>query len=125
MLADLSGYFSARADVTAAWLYGSEARGEAGPSSDVDVAVLFRETPPSTLASPVFAVEGDLERRIGRTVHVVAANTSPCDLVHRVLRDGILVADTDRSARVRFEVRMRNEYFDMEPVRRRFRHPAP
>src|SRR5512139_2556302 len=32
----------ARHDVVLAYLYGSQARGEAGPLSDVDVAVLFR-----------------------------------------------------------------------------------
>ena len=48
---------------------------------------------------------------------LVVLNEAPCDLVHRVLRDGRL----DRAARVRFEVRSRNEYFDMDPVRRAYR----
>jgi hypothetical protein len=38
-----------------------------------------------------------------------------------VLRDGILVCDRNVPARIRFEVRLRNEYFDMEPVRRLYR----
>jgi len=43
------------------------------------------------------------------------------DLVHRVLRDSLLLAERDRSARIRFEVRSRNEYFDLLPFLRRYR----
>jgi hypothetical protein len=35
--------------------------------------------------------------------------------VHRGLRDGCLQLERDASARVRFEVRVRNEYFDLKP----------
>ncbi len=121
----LRGYFAGRGGVAAAWLFGSVARDRHGPRSDVDVGVLFTEAPPSTLASPVFVVAADLEALLGARVQVVAMNAAPCDLVHRVLSDGVLVAEGDRSARIRFEVRARNEYFDMEPVRRRYRSPAP
>jgi len=40
-----------------------------------------------------------------------------------VLRDGRLVVDRDRSARIAFEVRTRNEAFDLEPILRRYRAP--
>jgi len=52
---------------------------------------------------------------------VVVLNDAPADLVHRVLRDGVLVLETDRSARIRFEVAKRNEYFDLLPILRRYR----
>jgi predicted nucleotidyltransferase len=110
----------------AVYLFGSVARGEAGPASDVDVAVLFASDPPATLDAPQFAMEAELERLLGREVQVVALNRASPDLVHRVLRDGRLVLDRDRSARIRFEVRSRNEYFDMALVRRLYRrYPGP
>jgi hypothetical protein len=37
-------------------------------------------------------------------VQVVVLHAAPTDLVHRVLRDGILVLENDASRRVRFEV---------------------
>jgi len=43
-------------------------------------------------------------------------NDAPPDLVHRVLRDGRLVLESDRTARVRFEVSARNAYFDVLPT---------
>jgi predicted nucleotidyltransferase len=109
----------------AVYLFGSVARGEAGPDSDVDVGVLFETAPPATLDAPQFVLEAELERLLGRRVQVVALNRSASDLVHRVLRDGRLVLDCDRAARIRFEVRSRNEYFDMAPIRRLYRrYPA-
>ncbi len=54
----------------------------------------------------------------GRPVQVVVMKEAPVDLVHRVMRDGILVCERDRTARVRFEVRSRNEYFDLVPYLR-------
>ena len=86
-----------------------------------DVAVLFERDPPRTLDG----LHGDLalalEARLGRAVDLVILNHAPVDLVYRVLRDGILVCDANRSARVRFEVRTRNEYFDLEPYLREYR----
>lgn len=108
------------------YLFGSVARGEARTDSDVDVGVLFEQDPPATLDAPQFAVEAELERRLGRAVQVVALNRASSDLVHRVLRDGRLVLDRDPAARIRFEVRSRNEYFDMAPIRGRYRrYPSP
>jgi predicted nucleotidyltransferase len=110
----------------AVYLFGSVARGDAGPASDVDVGVLFAGEPPATLDAPQFQTETALERLLGRAVQVVALNRASADLVHRVLRDGHLVLDRDRAARIRFEVRSRNEYFDMAPIRRQYRgYPAP
>jgi predicted nucleotidyltransferase len=110
----------------AVYLFGSVARGDAGPDSDVDVGILFAVEPPATLDAPQFVIEAELERLLGRPVQVVALNRASTDLVHRVLRDGRLVLDRDRSARIRFEVRSRNQYFDMAPIRRLYRrYPAP
>ena len=110
-------------EVVAAYLFGSQARGTAGPRSDVDLGVLFREPPPAGLES--FRLESELELALRRPVQVVILNRAPADLVHRVLRDGQILLDRDRSARIRFEVRSRNEYFDLEPVRQRYRRAPP
>ena len=43
-------------DLLAAYLFGSEARGTAGPHSDIDLGVLLRESPPRTLLDQPFAL---------------------------------------------------------------------
>ena len=110
----------------AVYLFGSVARGDAGPDSDVDVGVLFSVEPAPTLEAPQFSLEAEIERALRRPVQVVALNRASADLVHRVLRDGKLILDRDPAARIRFEVQRRNEYFDLAPLRRLYRRfPAP
>ncbi len=108
-----------------AWVFGSVARGEARLDSDIDVAVLLGAPPPATLAGIGLALEGRLEDRLGRPVDLVVVDRAPVDLVHRIMRDGVLLYDHDPSARIRFEVRARNEYFDLLPYLREYRRFAP
>jgi predicted nucleotidyltransferase len=107
--------------ISAAWIFGSVARGTAGSGSDVDVAVLRGSPTPKTFDDPVFELGDRIARVLGRDVQVVELEGAPADLVHRVLRDGILVLDRDRSRRIAFEVAARNRYFDMAPIWRRYR----
>ena len=111
--------------VVCAYLFGSVARGEARPQSDIDVAVLFEKPPAPRLDAGPLDLEGALERALCRPVQLVVLNRAPADLVHRVLRDGRVVLDRDRAARIRFEVDKRNEYFDLEPIRRLYRGLRP
>jgi hypothetical protein len=46
---------------------------------------------------------------------------APVDLIHRILREGRLLAERDTRERVRFEVQARNQYFDLLPHLHRYR----
>ena len=111
-------------ELACAYLFGSFARGEEKPGSDLDLAILYRETPPATLAGLGLDLADALSSRLRLPVDVVVLNRASPDLVHRVLRDGILVLETDRAARVRFEVKKRSEYFDVLPYLREYRRHA-
>ena len=111
----------APAGVVAIYLFGSVARRQAGPASDVDLAVLYEVTPPSTLAGMGFDLMAELELVLGRSIDLVVLNRASADLIHRVLRDGLLVVEGDHRRRIEFEIKARNEYFDLEPIRRRYR----
>lgn len=119
----LRHYFEGRTDVVAAYLFGSVARGEARPSSDVDVGLVLHAGKPKTVDAygKVIDVQGDLEAALGCSVDVVPMNEAPPDLLHRILRDGICVHDSDTPARVEFELQARNEYFDLLPILQRYR----
>ena len=120
--------FLARGDhgVVAAYLFGSIARGTPRPGSDVDIAVLYGGEPSTSLAGLLLDLETELERVLSAPVQVVVLNRAPVDLIHRVLRDGLLLVDRDRAARIRFEVKARNEFFDLQPILARYRAgPVP
>jgi predicted nucleotidyltransferase len=106
--------------IAAAYLFGSVARGTARPGSDVDVGVLYEIDPPKTLEAR-FGLESDLELALHVPVQVVVLNDAPVDLIVRVLRDGKLIVERDRPCRVRFEVRSRNEFWDLEPYLKLYR----
>jgi predicted nucleotidyltransferase len=125
--AKLREFFGACADAeefAAAYLFGSWARGSARPDSDVDVGVLYVEAPPPGLEGLAFHLEADLERLLKRPVHLIVLNRAPVDLAQRVLRDGCILLDRDSSRRIRFEVRTRQEFWDLEPFLRRYRRTA-
>lgn len=88
-----------------AYLFGSQARGEAGPRSDVDVAVHLGG------ARADLQLRMDLTRRLARSTGVEAEvevlDEAPLRLVERVLRDGRLIHSADEPARVAYEATMR------------------
>lgn len=108
---------AARPEVLEAYLFGSLARDEAGPTSDVDVAVYLDEA----LAAPernrtVFEIAAELMSRLGTNeVDVVALNGAPPLLYHRVLRDGERVVTRDLVATTRREGQALSRYCDWVP----------
>jgi predicted nucleotidyltransferase len=122
LMSTLANYFAGRA-VTAAYLFGSQARGSAGPASDVDVGVVLEGLPRSAVerAERIAAIQADLETLLRRDVDVVLLNDAGPDLVHRVLRDGVLLHEGNHRRRLEFEVQARNAYFDLLPILQRYR----
>lgn len=112
-------------EVVCAYLFGSRARGSAQRGSDVDLAVLLADEPRATFSDLPLDLEGEIEQALGLPVQITVLDRAPADLVHRVLRHGVLVLDRDPACRVRFEVRRRNEFFDMQPIWRAYRRLPP
>lgn len=80
-----------RADVRVAVLFGSEARGTAGPGSDVDIAV----DAPSV---DVLDLVAELSVALDREVDVVALEEATIPLLERLVREGIVVHEGTRGA---------------------------
>jgi uncharacterized protein len=113
---DLRAILVEDARVDCAWLFGSRVRGEAGPLSDVDVAVLLDPSvaPEARLDTAAALVE-KMERRYVPVDLVLLEEAAPA-LRHRVFRDGLLLFERDARRRVAFEVRAIQEYLDFQPL---------
>jgi predicted nucleotidyltransferase len=113
---------AAQPDVLAAYLFGSYATGKARPESDVDVAVLLSGTDEMERFERRLRLMGEVEEALGRRpADVVVLNDAPPLLAHQVLRNGRLIFERDRTARVEFEVRAGQVYTDLVPMRQFFR----
>lgn len=113
----LGEYFAARAEVIAAYLFGSQAKGKATADSDIDIAFLL--SPDFDLQEHfMYRIERmvELEQLCRRSVDVVILNQAAPILRNQVLRYGRLVYERDHRQRVAFEVRSRQAYYDLQPM---------
>jgi uncharacterized protein len=106
--------------VVVAYLYGSQARGDAGPLSDVDIAVLFsRQVPAEFRFKHILGLHSDLARVFERDdVNVVDLEKGTPLLNNNVRLYGIVLYCSDEKVRVRFELRALQQYLDTKPLRR-------
>lgn len=104
--------------VVAAYLFGSLARGTAGPLSDIDVGLLVGD--PSEGEAACGRTMDALCRRLRTSrVDIVSLADAPVPLRYRVIRDGLLVACRDAAAVERFVAETILQYLDFKPLRDR------
>jgi len=100
-------------DVT--YLFGSYARGEAGPLSDVDIALLFEETIGREKAFH-YRVEilSELNGPDPRLPSVDVVDVERCDLSlqYRIVQQGKVLFCRNETRRIRFEARIMSLYLD-------------
>jgi len=95
-------------------LFGSTARGQARPKSDVDLGVLLDPYSPELR----FRVEAALGRTAGRTVDVVLLDDAPPLLRVEIARDGVLLFQREDSLWTDFKVRAMVDWWDWAPTHR-------
>lgn len=105
--------------VAAAYVFGSLARGEAGPESDLDVGLLLRRKGETALDH--HRMLGDLAGRLeshvaGRNVDLVVLEAQGPIFCHRVLMEGALVYEADRGRRIDFESSTYVRAMDFRPT---------
>ena len=110
-------YLQRRAEIVAAYLFGSVAAGKAHKFSDVDVALLLAEGVDSNTAWDIrLEAMGEAEAAFERRADVAILNQVTSTLLKfQVIHRGKLIYERNRKARIGFEVEARTEYFDYKP----------
>jgi predicted nucleotidyltransferase len=108
-----------RRGVVAAMLIGSQARGNPGPLSDVDIAYwhepgLDRDERWSLRLEMIGAAEEALRTS---EIDMVPLNEAPPLMQHRAIRDAELLVERDHDERIRLETRAMLDFFDTQPLR--------
>ena len=106
-----------REEILEAYLFGSHARGQAQPHSDIDVAVYVDEEREAGRAWGYQAqLTTDLMVALGTNdVDVVVLNRASILLYHRVLRDGVRILSRDLRATTTRAGDALSRYFDFLP----------
>lgn len=120
LLALLRSLLSGERGIAAAYLFGSAARGETRARSELDVGLLFREGWDVRDRHLIAAdVAGRVVRsRAGLPVDVWDLEDLALVIQGRVMAEGRLLTSNDDVRRVRFEVAVRQRYFDFLPFHR-------
>ncbi|MCI0421588.1 MAG: nucleotidyltransferase domain-containing protein [Acidobacteria bacterium] len=105
--------------VILAYLYGSEARGEATTLSDIDIALVVKDRlPPAARLQLELALEVELASIHPGDYDVRIINEAPLVVKAEVIQTGALLFAEADDARVDFEASTRHAYFDFLPVLR-------
>lgn len=113
----IKAFFAGQPEVIVAYLFGSVARGQANPLSDIDIAILL---------DPGLESEISIERQLhfmaaledftDREVQVTILNRVSPTFAYQAIREGILLYERDRQERVDFQVRLMKTCFDIQPM---------
>ncbi len=98
----------------AVYVYGSFARGDEWPNSDLDIAVLM---PPGQEIPDRLEVMSTVARRIGRDVDLADLRRTGLDLAIEVIRDGRPLWVRQRDATLQWEIQQMSDYADFQPRR--------
>jgi len=116
----LKDYLSSRAEVIAAYLFGSYASGRLRPGSDIDIAVLFDMSVDSGKYG--FMRLKIMNELIGRlsfhAIDVAILNRASPLLSHEVLKRGVLLFSKDEKQRLGYMVKATGRYLDTIHLRR-------
>lgn len=104
-------------NILAAYLYGSVAKGKARPKSDVDIAVLLKNT--SVLKDPYFesqlALKIEKNLKTKRPVEIRVLNGASLRFTNQVIKYGRLICTKNMEFTKKFETAMLDRYLDFRP----------
>ena len=107
--------------IAVAYLFGSSAKGEAGPESDIDLAVLLRDPAGNAGLDLRLDLYADCCRALKRNdIDIVVLNTARnLFLLNDVVCSGVVLYEADAGFREEFEVKVRHDFIEFRDHRKK------
>ena len=115
LLDNVERYLGNNTAVKFAYLFGSYARGDSGPLSDVDLAV-YLDNRFDFFACRLRLMEEVSRQLKGKSCDLVVLNNAALSLQYEIVRDGKILVE-DKLNRIQFETRVIRDYLDLEQIR--------
>ena len=108
-----------RGRIVVAYLFGTSATGDAGPNSDIDLAVLLQSGGVDAQFELRLELYADCCRALRRNdLDIVVLNrTRNLFLLESVVRNGIVLFEDDAELREEYEVRVMHDFIDFKEHR--------
>jgi len=117
---EVAPLFRAYPFIVAAYQFGSTVRGQEGPLSDLDIAILVDDKrAPSALdrLRIELILAHELQKHLGVSeIDLITLNLKRLHLQHSILRTGRLIYETDPKYRIRFAQKVIQAYLDFQPT---------
>lgn len=106
-------------NVVCAYLFGSYAKKDIGPLSDIDIAVLLtKDTEKRVFFVKLLKLNNEIVRIFHQNnVDIVILNEALPSLKFHIINEGIIIFDSNPKFRYDFEARSLIDYIDTRPLR--------
>jgi predicted nucleotidyltransferase len=117
---EVAPFFRTYPSIVAAYQFGSTVRGQEGPLSDLDIAILVddkRAPEAFDLLKIELILAHELQKHLGVSeIDLITLNRQKLNLQHGILRTGRLIYEADRRYRIRFSQMVIEGYLDFQPT---------
>ncbi len=105
-------YFEKEAAIATLYLFGSAAKDTLRSTSDLDIAVMFKQYSAEREGMTFLKYMAEMEGLTSRKIDLICFNTADPLLRHHILKHGKILIEGDSSIRVQLSVRTMIEYED-------------
>jgi predicted nucleotidyltransferase len=105
--------------IVSGYLFGSILKGNAGKTSDIDLAFLLDEKAYKSDAiiamSPAHLIAAKVGMQLDRETDVTILNSASLEIAYEVVTTGKCLFEIDPDLRMEYEIKIKGMYFDFRP----------
>ncbi len=105
--------------IVSVYLFGSYLEGNAGKTSDIDLAFLLDEkvykSDPIIAMSPAHLIAAKIGMQFDRETDVTILNSASLEIAYEVVTTGKCLFELDPDMRMEYELKIKGMYFDFKP----------